>query len=183
MRHFCPESLPSLSCRNACAPHEQTLAWVTKSVGYSAGAVDSVVKKVCPIQMAILVFACAQFGSRVENSMAIGQVLCCEGRRIFPLSDHKALSIFLVCVQVLSQRRVQRQAAKPLTHTEFVPHLAKIDPLFKDDFEKFAVSPPAHPLARPSYTPFLGSSSTASFPARSSCHTATVSFVPYTLTD
>ena len=40
---------------------------------------------------------------------------------------------------MLSQRRIQRQSAKPLTHTEFIPHLARIEPLFKEEFEKFSV--------------------------------------------
>ena len=45
--------------------------------------------------------------------------------------------------QVLSQRRIQRLAGKPLVHTEFVQPLAKIDPVVRDEFDQLAVSPPA----------------------------------------
>uniref|UniRef100_A0A7S1E580 AAA+ ATPase domain-containing protein n=3 Tax=Hemiselmis andersenii TaxID=464988 RepID=A0A7S1E580_HEMAN len=61
----------------------QTLSWICKTAGYTAGAVDQVVAK------------------------------------------------------VLTQRRLQRLPVKPLSHTEFVPHLAKVDPVFKDEYDTF----------------------------------------------
>ena len=41
--------------------------------------------------------------------------------------------------KVLTQRRLQRLPIKALSHTEFVPHLAKVDPVFKDEYELFQV--------------------------------------------
>ena len=61
----------------------QTISWICKTAGYTAGAIDAVVQK------------------------------------------------------VLTQRRLQRMAIKPLSHAEFVPHLAKVDPVFKDEYEQF----------------------------------------------
>jgi len=62
----------------------QTLSWVAKSAGYSAGAINQVVSK------------------------------------------------------VLTERRITRLAAKPLTGAEFIPPLSKIDPVFKEEYEQFA---------------------------------------------
>ena len=53
-------------------------------------------------------------------------------------SGYTAGAIDAVCRKVLSDRRKQRLAIKPLTSAEFVPHLAKIDPVFKEEFEQFA---------------------------------------------
>ena len=40
---------------------------------------------------------------------------------------------------MLTERRKQRLAIKPLSSNEFIPHLAKIDPVFKEEFEQFSV--------------------------------------------
>jgi len=61
----------------------QTLSWVCKCAGYTAGAIDA------------------------------------------------------VCAKVLTQRRIQRLPLKALTQAEFVPHLSKIDPIFKEEYEQF----------------------------------------------
>lgn len=43
-----------------------------------------------------------------------------------------------MCRKVLTERRKQRLPIKPLTNAEFIPHLAKIDPVFKDEYEQFS---------------------------------------------
>eukprot|EP00277_Geminigera_cryophila_P018582 CAMPEP_0179449346 /NCGR_PEP_ID=MMETSP0799-20121207/33328_1 /TAXON_ID=46947 /ORGANISM="Geminigera cryophila, Strain CCMP2564" /LENGTH=256 /DNA_ID=CAMNT_0021242369 /DNA_START=70 /DNA_END=840 /DNA_ORIENTATION=+ len=53
-------------------------------------------------------------------------------------SGYTAGSVDAVCRKVLTERRKQRLPIKPLTHAEFIPHLAKIDPVFKDEFDLFA---------------------------------------------
>ena len=105
----------------------QTLAWVTKCTGYSAGTVHNVVKKVrgptCPV------------GS-------VGPVCtmnCLPANLLVPPNRIDRCCADAGCWQVLSQRRIQRQTAKPLTHMEFVPHLARIEPVFKEEYEKFSV--------------------------------------------
>jgi hypothetical protein len=61
---------------------------------------------------------------------------------LLPLPSRPLPPLSLSLSQVLSQRRIQRLAGKPLAHTEFVQPLARIEPVFRDEFEKLAVRPP-----------------------------------------
>ena len=42
--------------------------------------------------------------------------------------------------QVLTERRIKQLSKKPLTASEFVPSLAKIEPIYKEEEEQFKVS-------------------------------------------
>jgi hypothetical protein len=92
----------------------QTLSWVAKSAGYSAGAIDQVVAKVRATQGANTMVLCLHDCGRSCD-------VCFSG----------------ASGQVLSQRRIQRLAIKPLMHQEFIPPLSKIDPVFKEEYEQF----------------------------------------------
>ena len=54
------------------------------------------------------------------------------------LPGYTAGAIDAVCRKVLTERRKQRLPIKPLANAEFIPHLAKIDPVFKDEYEQFS---------------------------------------------
>ena len=43
------------------------------------------------------------------------------------------------CTQVLTERRVSQLAKRPLVASEFIPPLARIDPIYKEEEEAFKV--------------------------------------------
>mmetsp|Transcript_36150 Transcript_36150/g.95059 ORF Transcript_36150/g.95059 Transcript_36150/m.95059 type:complete len:202 (+) Transcript_36150:920-1525(+) len=49
-------------------------------------------------------------------------------------SSYTAGQVNVAVKKVLTQRRLQRMLGKPLTHFEFVPHLARQKPFDRDDF-------------------------------------------------
>ena len=47
--------------------------------------------------------------------------------------------ILTACTQVLTERRVAGLAKRPLVASEFIPPLARIDPIYKEEEEAFKV--------------------------------------------
>ena len=43
------------------------------------------------------------------------------------------------CARVLTERRINQLSKKPLTSVEFVTHLARMDPVYKEEEEAFKV--------------------------------------------
>lgn len=92
----------------------QTLSWISKTAGYTAGCAP------CP--------SVPHAPNRCRHCFI-------RSRWTDDLPRRRAINT--VVQKVLTQRRLQRLPIKPLSHTEFVPHLAKVDPVFKDEYEKF----------------------------------------------
>ncbi|CAB1444708.1 unnamed protein product [Pleuronectes platessa] len=111
-------------------------------VGTTRDPLSADIKSLCKMYSKILLIPRPDYGSRY---VLWKQLITKQGGEVTKALDLSSLSkisdgytpghMVLVVQRVVTKRRVLHQAKRPLTASEFVPPLAKIDPVFQEEEE------------------------------------------------
>lgn len=113
-------------------------------VGTSRRPFDADLKPFCKVYRKIILIPRPDYASRL---VLWRELLCGGGARLTPSLDLSSLAkvtdgytqghILQAVRQVLTPRRLAQQTTRPLTAEEFIPPLARQDPVYKEEEEAF----------------------------------------------